>query len=88
MNDLRDARSAAARSSAAAASILKYLRVRRANHPTTNPLDVYRLTSKVLHSDTSEALSESDLWSVREDHAIACIQLGRSEEALSIVNIL
>lgn len=88
MDDLRDARAAAACSNAAAAPILKYLRLRRANHPTTNPLEVYRLTSKVLQHSTSKALSESDLWSVREDHVIACIQLGRTEEALSMLNLV
>ena len=89
MDDLRDARAAAACSSAAAVQpILKYLRFRRANHTTTNPLEVYRLTSKVLECSTSKALSESDRWSVSEDHVIACVQLGRADEALAIVNIV
>jgi len=35
---------------------------------------------------SSSILKESDLWNVREDYAIACIQLGKRNEALSIVN--
>lgn len=34
----------------------------------------------------SSGLKESDLWNVREDYAIACIQLGKRDAALSIVN--
>jgi len=88
MDELRDARLAAARSSASPATIMKYLKVLRAYHTTTNPLEVYRLTSKVLHPNVSRGLSESDIWSVREDHAIACTQLGKREEALTIVNLV
>ena len=49
------------------------------------PEEVYQLAGKLLDKFGSR-LKESDLWNAREDYAIACIQLGKRDEALSIVN--
>lgn len=67
-------------------SILHYLRVVRSIHAPINPLEVYTLSKRVL--ETKKRLPEADLWALREDHCIACIQLGKSGEALSIVNMV
>ena len=87
-DDLREARAAAldAAASGPRASVLHYLRLVRTTHAPAHPLEVYSLTKSLI--DDEKLLDESSLWAVREDHAIACIQLGKGDEALSIVNLI
>lgn len=49
---------------------------------------MYQLAGQLLGEKTysSSGLKESEIWNAREDYAIACIQLGKREQALSIVN--
>ncbi len=49
---------------------------------------MYQLAGQLLGEKaySSSGLKESEIWNAREDYAIACIQLGKREQALSIVN--
>jgi tetratricopeptide (TPR) repeat protein len=89
MSDLRRARAAALAGKHSGAihkdDALYYLRLLRSSH-TASPVEVYFLTRKLLEAGPSAIGKEADLWTVREDHAIACLQLGKSSEALAIVN--
>ncbi|KAI8114334.1 hypothetical protein M9434_002460 [Picochlorum sp. BPE23] len=64
--------------------ILKYLGLIRGSH-FNRPERVHSLCN-VLLSKHGSRLSESELWNVREDLAIACMQLGKAEEAADLVN--
>jgi tetratricopeptide (TPR) repeat protein len=66
-------------------TVLYYLRLLRVSHSAANRMsEVYELARKLLDGDL--ITKEAEFWSVQEDYAIACIELGKTDEALSSIN--
>eukprot|EP00890_Picochlorum_soloecismus_P004701 jgi/Picsp_1/5231/NSC_02594-R1_o-linked c transferase-like protein len=64
-------------------AVVDYLdKIRNASLPRVS--EVYELGSLLL-SRHATSLKQSDLWNVKEDVAIACMLLGKEEEALNLI---